>query len=277
MVLSEASDPAAWAGTVVLVSGGARGQGLSHAMAFARRGAHVVVLDAPPALETVPYPLSTAEDLDAARARLDAAGAGTVLGYAADVRDADAVQRAVDDAAGRLGGIDVAIANAGVFSFAPTTWELSPQTWKQCSDVVLYGSWTLARAAVPHMMGRPGANLLFVGSVSAHKGIAATGHYVAAKHGVVGLMRTLAVELAPHGIRSNMVSPTAARTVMATNPAMAECVKYQEAGGTDMSNLLAVDLLEPEDVTEAVLWVTSPRARYVTGDVIKVDAGFTVR
>lgn len=277
MVLSARDEDPDWAGKVVLVSGGARGQGLSHATAFARRGAHVVVLDAPPELGTVPYPLSTPADLDAARARLDEAGPGAVLAYAADVRDADAVRRAVDDAAGRLGGVDVAIANAGVFSFAPTTWELSPETWKQCSDVVLYGSWTLARAAVPHMMGRPGANLVFVGSVSAHKGIAATGHYVAAKHGVVGLMRTLAVELAPHGIRSNMVSPTAARTVMATNPAMAQCVRYQEAGGTDMSNLLAVELLEPEDVTDAMLWVTSPRARYVTGDVIKVDAGFTVR
>jgi len=90
-------------------------------------------------------------------------------------------------------------------------------------------------------------------------------------------MRTLAVELAPHGIRANMVSPTAARTPMATNPAMAECVKYQEAGGTDMSNLLDVELIEPEDVTDAMLWITSPQARYVTGDVLKVDAGFTVR
>lgn len=275
MVLTGHADE--WAGRVVLVSGAARGQGLSHARAYAEAGAHVVLLDAPPALETVPYQLSSADDLEAARAAVDAAGPGNVRAYSVDVRDADRVKEAVDDAAAALGGIDVAVANAGVFSFARNTWELPPQTWRECSDVILYGSWTLARAAVPHMLDRPGASLVFVGSVSAHKGIAATAHYVAAKHGVVGLMKTLAIELAPHGVRVNMVSPTAARTVMATNPAMATCVEYQEAGGTDMSNLLDVDLLEPEDITEAVLWVTSRRARWVTGDVVKVDAGFTVR
>jgi NAD(P)-dependent dehydrogenase (short-subunit alcohol dehydrogenase family) len=270
-------EDAGWTGKVVLISGGARGQGLSHATAFARLGAHVVLLDAPTGLVTIPYELSTDEDLEKARVIVDGAGTGTALAYEVDVRDADAVKQAVDDAAAQLGGVDVAVANAGVFSFAPTTWELTPETWRECSDVILYGSWTLSRAAIPHMLGRVGANLLFVGSVSAHKGIAATGHYVAAKHGVVGLMKTLAIELASHGIRANMVSPTAARTVMATNPAMAKCVEYQEAGGTDMSNLLSVDLLEPQDITEAVLWVASARARYVTGDVVKVDAGFTVK
>lgn len=264
-------------GWVVVVSGAARGQGLSHAKAFAADGAHVVLLDAPAGLATVPYPVSDEAELAAAHREVDAAGPGTVLSYAADVRDADRVAEVLDDAAARLGGIDVTVANAGVFSFAPATWEVSPQAWRECSDTILYGSWTLARAAIPHMLGRAGANLVFVGSVSAHKGIAATGHYVAAKHGVVGLMRTLAVELAAEGIRSNMISPTAARTVMATNPAMAECVKYQEDRGSTMSNLLPVDLIEPRDVTEAVLWVSSDSARFVTGEVIKVDAGFTAR
>ncbi|MBF4769359.1 mycofactocin-coupled SDR family oxidoreductase [Nocardioides agariphilus] len=271
------TEQADWSGKAVLVSGGARGQGLSHALAFARRGADVVLLDAPAPLATVPYPVSTEEELEAARVTVSEAGGTEVLAYAADVRDPEAVRVAIDHAASRLGGIDVTIANAGVFSFARTTWELSPQEWRECSDTILLGSWAVARAAIPHMLGRAGANLVFIGSVSAHKGIAATGHYVAAKHGVVGLMRTLAVELAPHGIRANMVSPTAARTLMATNPAMAKCVEYQVAGGTNMSNLLDVELLEPEDVTEAVLWITSPGARYVTGDVLKVDAGFTAR
>ncbi|SDS53608.1 SDR family oxidoreductase [Jiangella sp. DSM 45060] len=264
-------------GWVVVVSGAARGQGLSHAKAFAADGAHVVLLDAPSGLTTVPYPLANEDDLAAAHAEVDAAGPGTVLSYAADVRDAGRVAEVLADAAGRLGGIDVAVANAGIFSFAPSTWELSPETWKECSDTILYGSWTLARAAIPHMLGRAGANLVFVGSVSAHKGIAATGHYVAAKHGVVGLMKTLAIELAPEGIRSNMISPTAADTTMATNPAMAECVRYQEGRGSNMSNLLPVGLIEPRDVTDAVLWISSDHARYVTGEVLKVDAGFTVR
>lgn len=271
MVLNERS-------RVVVISGGARGQGLNHAMAYAQAGDHVVLLDAPGVpLSTVPYELADKEDLEVARAEIDALGSGTVLAYAVDVRNADAVKSAVDDAAAKLGGIDVAIANAGVFSFAPNTWELEPETWRECSDVILFGSYAVARACIPHMLDRAGANLVFVGSVSAHKGIASTGHYVAAKHGVVGLTKTLAIELAPHGLRANMVSPTATRTHMATNPAMGKCVEYQESNGSDMSNLLEVDLLEPQDVTEAVVWVSSQRARYVTGDVIKVDAGFTVR
>lgn len=266
-----------WSERVIVVSGAARGQGLSHACAFAERGAHVVLLDVPALMESVPYALSSAADLRAAHEKVDAAGPGRVLSYEVDVRDVGAVNDAVDDAAGQLGGVDVTIANAGVFSFAPNTWELDPQTWRECVDVILFGSWTVARAAIPHELGRPGASIIFIGSVSAHKGIAATGHYVAAKHGVVGLMRTLAVELAPHGVRVNMVSPTATRTVMATNPAMARCVEYQEAGGTNMSNLLAVDLLEPDDVSDAVVWLASSHARYVTGEVVKVDAGFTAR
>ncbi len=262
---------------VVLISGGARGQGLSHALGFARAGADVVLLDAPSGLATVPYELATAGDLARAHETVDAAGDGRVLSYRADVRDADAVREVVDDAASQLGGVDITVANAGIFSFAASTWELSPAAWRECTDVILFGSWALARAAVPHMMGRPGANLVFIGSVSAHKGIAATGHYVAAKHGLVGLMKTLAVELAPHGIRANMVSPTAVRTVMATCPAMVECVLYQTAAGSDMTNLLEVEFLEPGDVTDAVVWVSSQQARHMTGSVLKVDAGFTVR
>ena len=262
---------------VALISGGARGQGLSHALGFARAGADVILLDAPAGLATVPYDLATGDDLARAHQAADTAGRGRVLSYETDVRDADAVQDAVADAAAQLGGVDVVVANAGIFSFAPTTWELSPAAWKECVDVILYGSWTLARAAIPHMIGRPGANLVFIGSVSAHKGIASTGHYVAAKHGLIGLMETLAVELAPQGIRANMISPTAVRTLMATSPAMAECVKYQTAGGSDMSNLLDVEFLEPDEVTEAILWVTSPKARNMTGAIVKIDAGFTVR
>lgn len=271
MVLNERS-------RVVVISGGARGQGLNHARAYARAGDHVVLLDAPGVpLPTVPYELADGADLEAARAEVDALGPGQVLAYSVDVRDAEAVKSAVDDAAARLGGVDVAVANAGVFSFAPNTWELEPETWRECSDVILFGSYAVARACIPHMLGRTGANLVFVGSVSAHKGIASTAHYVAAKHGVFGLTKTLAIELAPHGLRSNMVSPTATRTHMATNPAMGRCVEYQESNGSDMSNLLDVDLLDPQDITEAVVWVSSQRARYVTGEVIKVDAGFTVR
>lgn len=266
-----------WSERVVVVSGAARGQGLSHACAFAEQGAHLVLLDVPEPMESVPYQLASPGDLREAHEQVDAAGPGRVLSFEVDVRDVDRVTAAIDAAAAEFGGIDVVVANAGVFSFAANSWELEPQTWRECVDVILFGSWTVARAAIPHQLERPGASIVFIGSVSAHKGIAATGHYVAAKHGVVGLMRTLAVELAPHGVRVNMVSPTATRTLMATNPAMAQCVEYQEAGGTNMSNLLPVDLLEPADVSDAVVWLASSHARYVTGEVVKVDAGFTAR
>lgn len=261
----------------VVISGAARGQGLSHAFEFARQGANLVLVDAPPALNTVPYALSSEEELREAERLVSEAGPGRVLSFAADVRDSEALKTVVDRAARELGGVDVVVANAGVFSFAENTWSIPVDTWRECVDTILLGSWALSAACVPHMIGREGANLIFIGSVSAHKGIGATAHYVAAKHGVVGLMRSLAIELAPHAIRSNLVSPTATRTMMSTNPAMAECVQFQEANGSDMSNLLPVDMLESEDVTDAVVWVASPRARYMTGSEIRVDAGFTTR
>src|SRR5262249_7931374 len=117
----------------VVISGAARGQGLSHAEAFGREGANVVLLDVPQGLSTIPYEVSSSDDLALAHASVDACGDGTVLSYTVDVRDADAVRSVIDEAAGRLGGIDVTIANAGVFSFAATTWELSPEQWRECS------------------------------------------------------------------------------------------------------------------------------------------------
>lgn len=278
MVLNSIREGDDFAGRTVVISGAARGQGLNHALEFARRGANLVLVDAPPArLATVPYELSTSADLAAAHTQVRAAGVGQVLSYAVDVRDPLALEDAVAEAVETLGGVDIAIANAGVFSYAENAWSMSVEMWRECVDTILLGSWGLAKACIPHMLGRTGANLLFIGSVSAHKGIGATAHYVAAKHGVVGLMRTLAVELAPHSIRSNLISPTGTRTPMSTNAAMQECVRLQEANGSDMTNLLPVEMLDVVDVTEAVLWVASNRARYMTGAEIRVDAGFTVR
>jgi len=273
-------------GKTVFVTGAARGQGRAHAVRLAREGADVLAVDVCAPVGTVAYPLATPADL-AETARLVEAEGRRVVTAQVDVRDADALAAAGADGVARLGGLDVVLANAGIGLMDPAA---DPrQAFRDQLDVNLVGVWNTVHAAVPVLLeqGRGGAVVL----TSSAFGLTGRGGdgsgggdgYVASKHGVVGLMRTFATWLAPHGIRVNCVNPSGVATPMVQNPAVEALFGgplTEDGGGkdpADVANLLDVVLVEPEHVSAAVAFLASDEARYVTGVVLPVDAGMLVR
>ncbi len=265
------------AGKVALITGGARGQGRSHALAFARAGADVAICDVVEPLPTVPYPLAEPAELEAAVTAVEALGS-RCLGERADVRDLEAMERFAANTAEQLGAIDVVVANAGIYSFAASSWELSPEEWQVMLDVNLTGAWNTCRAAIPHLLeGAGDRSITLISSVNGFEGVPGTGHYCAAKHGLVGLMRTLAIELAQEGVRVNTLHPTAVDTKLVDNEATPRALESAERYGKDMTNLLPVELMDAVDVSAALVWLCSPSSRYVTGITLPIDAGFSVK
>ncbi len=264
-------------GKVALITGGARGQGRSHALTFARAGADVAVCDVVAPLPTVPYPLAEPAELEQTVAAVEELGA-RCYGECADVRDLEAMERFAANSAEKLGGIDVVVANAGIYSFAASSWELSAEEWRVMIEVNLTGAWNTCRAAIPYMREREGdRSIALISSVNGFEGVPGTAHYCAAKHGLLGLMRTLAIELAQDGIRVNTLHPTAVDTKLVDNEATPRALASAERYGKDMTNLLPVELIDPVDVSAALLWLSSPSSRYVTGIALPIDAGFSVK
>ena len=264
-------------GRVALVTGAGRGQGRSHAVALARAGADVVACDLAAGLPTVPYALSTADDLEQTASAVREVGR-RCLTVVADVRDVEAMEGVLERGLAELGGVDVVCANAGVISFGPS-WQLTEQQWEEVLDTNLKGAWATCRAAIPHMIaaGRGGAIVLTT-SAAGLKGFSGMAHYSASKHGLIGLARAMAIELAPHHIRVNCVAPGGVRTPMGTNEAIHEHLAGEPETARSLTNLLPdLDLVEPEDVSAAVVWLASDAARYVTGVVLPVDAGVQLR
>lgn len=268
---------------MVLITGGARGQGRSHALAFARGGADVVVCDVAEQLPTAPYPLATKEDL-AETARLLGELGGRCLAVKADVRDGRQMRGVVERAVREFGRVDVLLANAGIESFGKA-WELTEEQWDEMVSVNLTGVWKSCKAVIPHMIGRRAGVIVITSSIAGLKGLAHEAHYCAAKHGVVGLMRCLAIELAPYGIRVNTVHPSSVDTPIIKNQAMYTLFSGGDPNATleevtpafRALNLLDVPWMEPQDISNAVLWLASDEARYVTGVTLPVDAGLMVK
>ncbi len=268
-------------GRVALITGAARGQGREHARVLAGEGANVIALDICKQIDTVNYPLATEEDLEETARLVEAAGGRAFTG-AVDVRDLDALTAVVDEAVGSFGRLDIVCANAGICSLG-TTAEMSAAMWQDMIDVNLTGVWNTAKVAIPHLMANQrGGAMVFTSSVAGLKGMANIGHYVAAKHGVVGLMRTLVNELGPHNIRVNTVHPTNVDTPMIQNDAIRALYlpddpdrtleKFAQASQEALS-LLPVPWVEPIDVSKAVLFLVSDDARYITGATLSIDAG----
>jgi SDR family mycofactocin-dependent oxidoreductase len=260
-------------GKRVLITGAARGMGRSHAVRLAEEGADLVLVDICAPIAGLDYPLSTEADLEET-ARLVRGHRRSALTYVADVRNADAMKASVDQAVSEMGGLDAAVANAGVLTAA--TWDATTtDQWRLVLDVNLIGAWNTCAAAIPHLLER-GGSLVNISSSAGIKGTPLHVPYTASKHGIVGMSLALANELAAQNIRVNTVHPTGVATGMAP-PSMHDHI----AGRPDLVpiflNALPAPLIEPADVSNAVLFLVSDESRYVTGLEFKVDAGVTIR
>jgi SDR family mycofactocin-dependent oxidoreductase len=273
-------------GKVAFITGAGRGQGRSHAIRLAEEGADIIALDlCADAVETVGYPLATRDDLDETIARVQAKGRRAVQGVA-DVRDLAQVQAVVDDGIAQLGKIDIVCANAGIGTWA-VAWEMTAQQWKDMIDVNLTGVFNAARAALPSMVERgEGGCVILTSSTAGLIGYANTAHYTAAKHGVIGLMKVLAQEAGLHGIRVNAICPTTVNTPLVINDATFQLFAPDLENPTaddvrepfaSLNILPDVPWIEPSDVSEAVVWLASDAARYITGIALPIDAGNTVK
>lgn len=266
-------------GKIVLVTGAARGIGRAQAVRFAAEGADIIAVDLCGPVDSVVTPTATPEDLDETATMVDALGR-TASTHIADVRDLDGLREATTTGAERLGGIDAVCATAGITTAGPAL-ELTDAKWQTMLDVNLTGVWNTTRATVPHLIDRGGGSLVLVSSIAGLKGLRSVAHYSAAKHGVVGLMRTLAQELAPHSIRVNTIHPTNVNTPMIQNehvhrtfvPDTPTPTQEQFADAARGMNLLDTPWVEPEDVAHASLFLISDEARYITSVTLPVDAG----
>ncbi|MFC4948133.1 mycofactocin-coupled SDR family oxidoreductase [Pseudonocardia sp. GCM10023141] len=266
-------------GKVAFITGAARGQGRSHAIRLAEEGADIIAVDACADVASVPYGLATAADLDQT-AKLIAGLDRRIVTRHADVRDFDALAAAAAEGAAELGGgIDIVLANAGIVSFG-TMAEMPEQTWHDMIDICLTGVWHTVKAAMPHV--RDGASITLTSSVAGFKGFANAGHYVAAKHGVVGLMRTLANELGPRGIRVNTVHPTECDTDMLHNPAHynlfrpdldGNVSREQFGEATATLHMLPTSWVDARDVSNMIAFLASDEGRFITASTMYVDAG----
>jgi SDR family mycofactocin-dependent oxidoreductase len=258
------------------VTGAARGQGRSHAVRLAAEGADVLALDICAPVADIAYPTASPEDLSTTARMVEEAG-GRVVALEVDTRDAtgmtDAVARGVD----QLGRLDIVVANAGVV--ATHRWdEITPEEWATVVGINLTGTWNTCQTAIPHVVAAGGGSLILVSSVSGLKGLPFMTHYAASKHGVVGIMRSLANELASRNIRVNSLHPTGVATPMLAG--MGPLTAYLERDpriGPLFDNSLPATLIGVEDVSDTVVFLASDESRFVTGTTMKVDAGATNR
>ncbi len=263
-------------GKVAFITGAARGQGRAHAVKLAAEGADIIALDLCEQIDSVPYPLATPDDLAATVKLVEESGA-RIVACQADVRDRDAVKTALRAGTEALGNrLDIVVANAGIAPMA------AADAWQDVIDVNLTGVYNTVDVAMkPMIKFGNGGSIALISSVAGLVGLGAplSGSlgYAAAKHGMVGIMRVYANFLAQYSIRVNSVHPAGVNTPMINNDfirSWLDGVAQQDGGGPDMGNALPVQALEPEDIANAVFWLVSDAARYVTGITLPVDAGF---
>jgi SDR family mycofactocin-dependent oxidoreductase len=272
-------------GKTALITGAARGQGRSHAKVLAEAGASIIAIDACAPNAAVAYDMPTAEDLEQTAAIVEESG-GKVHYAIADTRDGDAIAHAVGAGVRELGGLDIVVANAGIYPFGSQAHEMPAADWDAVVSVNLTGTWQTCKIATPYLLrSTRGAAIVIAGSTAGINGAPGSSAYAVTKHGLKGLMTTLALELGPHNIRVNSVIPTAVDTPMCMNekvyraflPGIENPSDAQIREAFQRVHVLPAPWIEPEDVSRAVLFLASDDARFITGTELKVDAGYTIK
>jgi (+)-trans-carveol dehydrogenase len=269
-------------GKVAFITGAARGQGRSHALRLAQEGADIIAVDISTQVDSCPYPTATTEDLAESVRQVEALGR-RIVAREADVRDTGALRAVVDEGVAEFGRLDIVCANAGITSYAPSA-EMAEEMWEEMLAINLSGVWRTCKVAIPHLVASGGGSIIITNSVAGLKGMARIAHYASAKHGLRGLMKVLAVEYGEHGIRVNTVHPTNVDTDMIMNDAT---MSRFGAGGGDAKaefsaaarqmHLLPIPWVESVDISNAVAFLASDEARYITGVSLPVDAGAAIK
>ncbi len=267
---------------VAFVTGAARGQGRSHCVRMAEEGADIIAVDICEPMPGVPFKPSTPADLEETARQVEALDRRIVYAKA-DVRDGAALRKVVDDGVAELGRLDIVSAQAGLSHVPMRMHEISDELWDVMLDTTLTGSWNATKAAIPHMIaGERGGAIIVTSSTASLRAHANIGHYVSSKHGLVGLVRTLAMELGPHNIRVNNIAPTNCATDMLLNqecynlfrPDKAPNATYEDfVEAAKTMHALPIPHIEPIDVSNALVFLASDEARYITGITLPVDAG----
>jgi SDR family mycofactocin-dependent oxidoreductase len=268
--------PGRVAGKVALITGAGRGQGRSHAIRLAEEGADIIAVDICRDYKTVSYGMATEADLAQTAKAVRTLGR-RVVATRADVRDASALTAAVDEGVAQLGRLDIVCANAGICTVQ--AWdEVTSAVWQDTIDTNLTGVWSTMVVSVPHLVAAGGGSIICTSSTAGIKGLPFLAPYVAAKHGIVGIAKTMANELAAHRIRVNTVHPTGVSTPMASGlGGLDQLLGSHPDLGPIFMNTLPVEAVDSRDVSNAVLFLASDEAKYVTGLELTVDAGNTIR
>lgn len=262
-------------GKIIFITGAAKGQGRAVALGFAKEGANIVAFDLG---EKIPYPAynrSSNEDLEKLKDEVEALGAGIVI-YGGDVRKESDVKEAVKRGIETFGHIDILFSNAGIAAYG-YSYELEEQQWDAMIDINLKGGWLVSKHVIPHMIEQKSGVILYNSSIAGLRGMNRMSHYAASKHGLIGLARSQAIELAPYGIRVITIHPTGVNTPMNDGLAEMEGSTPEEIAERSAGNLLPVPWVETEDVVESVKFLASDKARYITGSQFVLDAGLLTR
>ncbi len=262
-------------GQTIFITGAAQGQGRAVALGFAEEGANIIAFDLAQKIQYPSYNRAASEDLERLQKEVVQAG-GKIVTYGGDVRAAEDVKAAVELGVKAFGGIDILFSNAGIAAYG-NSYELEEAQWDAVIDINLKGGWLVSKYVIPHMIERKKGVILYNSSIAGLRGMNRMSHYAASKHGLIGLAKSQAIELAPYGIRVVTLHPTGVNTPMNDGLAEMEGSTPIEIAERSAGNLLPVPWIETEDVVEAVKYIASEKARFITGSQFVIDAGLLTR